>query len=303
MIDESKETSSAGLILVVDYRKAFDTVRWDLIHHALQLFGYGSYIASAVRILFKDIKTSVTNYGFSSGYFYPSRGIRQGCCCSPTLLVIAVELLALLVQQSIDIHGITVANHHLKISQYTDDATFFLKNLESLDSLLQLLKSFAEFSGCHINCHKSYLLLLGLHLDPLTHYEGIQIADQITILGITFMYATTDDQHFALNFESKLQKIRGICSTWLNRSLSMKGKVLLISSLMSSVLHYPCANTTTPTRVIVEFKKIITEFFWIGKRGKVAYNVRIQDIADGGLKLPDLHTRIRTTHIYWIKRM
>lgn len=66
-------------------------------------------------------------------------------------------------------------------------------------------------------------------------------------------------------------------------------------------MGYPCANTTTPTRVILEFKKIICDFFWNDKRGKVAYNVLIQDIEDGGLKLPDLTTRIRTSHLYWIK--
>lgn len=89
----------------------------------------------------------------------------------------------------------------------------------------------------------------------------------------------------------------------MNRTLSMKGKVLLIGSLISSVLQYPCPNTTTPTRVIAEFKKIVTDFFWNDKRGKVAYNVLIQDISHGGIKLPDLMTRIKTSHLYWIKYM
>lgn len=99
----------------------------------------------------------------------------------------------------------------------------------------------------------------------------------------------------------KLNKIQSIWSAWINRSLSLKGKVLLISSLMSSILQYPAANTKTPTRVLVEFKKICTDFFWNGRRGKVAYKVLIQDIHEGGLKLPDLATRIKTSHLYWIK--
>lgn len=72
---------------------------------------------------------------------------------------------------------------------------------------------------------------------------------------------------------------------------------------MSSILHYPCSNTPTPTRVIHEFKKIITDFFWNDKRGKVAYNVLIQDIPQGGIKLPDLTTRVKTSHLYWIKHL
>lgn len=111
----------------------------------------------------------------------------------------------------------------------------------------------------------------------------------------------TENQHYELNFAPQLSKIKSICSTWTNRSLSLKGKVILTRSLLSSLLQYPCSNTTTPTRVIVEYKKIITDFFWNNKRAKVAYNVLIQDIEEGGLKLPDLMTRIRTSHLYWIR--
>lgn len=79
------------------------------------------------------------------------------------------------------------------------------------------------------------------------------------------------------------------------------GPSVLVSFLMSSILQFPCSSTPTPVRVLTELKKIITDFFWSNKRGMVAYNVLVQDIQNGGLKLPDLTTRIQTTHIYWIK--
>lgn len=39
------------------------------------------------------------------------------------------------------------------------------------------------------------------------------------------------------------------------------------------------------------------------KRSKVSYKVLIQEISDGGLKLPDIQTRIHSIHLYWIKQM
>lgn len=57
LIDHTNITKSRGLLLAVDYRKAFDTVRWDLIHLALELFGFGDFISKAVTLLFSDIKT------------------------------------------------------------------------------------------------------------------------------------------------------------------------------------------------------------------------------------------------------
>lgn len=301
VIDHIKASSSTGLLLAVDYRKAFDTIRWDLIHQAIQLFGFGNYISTAVKLLFNNIKTCVSNNGFSSPYFYPTRGIRQGCCSSPSIFVITVELLALMVRRSLNIRGIVLAGRQIKISQYADDATFFVRDFTSLDCLLGLLHTFATFSGLHINYHKSYLLLLGNHLHPPTQFQGIRISDQVTILGITFKFEMDENQHYLLNFQGKLTKIKSICSTWSNRNLSMKGKVLIISALLSSILQYPCSTSITPTRLLLEYKKITTDFFWNNKRGKVAYKVLIQDVSDGGIKLPDLSTRVQTTHLYWIK--
>lgn len=303
IIDQTNASHSNGLLLAVDYRKAFDTVRWDLIFYALQSFGFGEYILKAIKTLFNDIKTCVLNYGFSSDYFKPERGIRQGCCCSPSLFILAVELLAVMVRKAMQIKGLNLAGQEKKISQYADDASFFLQDFQSLDRLLQLLAEFASFSGLQINHHKSYLLMLGHHLDPPQQYKNIRIDDKVTILGITFQNMRSEKQHYDLNFAPRLEKIRKICTSWTNRNLSMKGKVVLISSLMASILQFPCSSTPTPTRVIVDFKKIITDFFWNNKRGKVAYNLLVQDIKEGGMKLPDLSTRIQVAQLYWIKRM
>lgn len=301
VIEQTKINNSSGLICAVDYRKAFDTIRWDIIHHAMESFGFGEFICSAVKVLFKDIKTCIFNSGFSSGFFNPSRGIRQGCCCSPSLFIIAVELLAILVRQSQEIHGLPVADRELFISQYADDATFFIKDYASLTSLLQLLNVFATVSGLQINYHKSHLLLLGHHLDPPDRFQNLHVKDHVTILGIVFRNQISEDQQYHLNFAKKIDKIKQICSTWLNRSLSLKGKVVLVQSLISSLLQYPCSCVPTPTRVLVEYKRIVTDFFWSGKRAKVSYKLLVQDISDGGFRMPDLEMRIKAIHLYWIK--
>lgn len=303
IIENTNLTNTNGLLFALDYRKAFDTIRWDLILHSLELFGFGEFTIAAIKVLFNSIKTCVLNSGYSSQYFYPSRGIRQGCCCSPSLFVIAVELLAILVRASTNIRGIPIAGKNIKISQYADDTTFFVNDFPSLDALLHLLSIFAKISGLNINHQKSFPFLLGHHLDPPSQYQEIRIADQVKILGIIFRNDMSADQNYALNFTPKLEKIKSICLTWLHRNLFIKGKVLLISAWMTSVLQYPCTVTSTPTRVIIEFKKLITGFFWNDKRGKVAYNTLVQNIADAGLKLPDLTTRIKITHLYWIKYM
>lgn len=271
-------TDTTGLLLAMDYTKAFDTLRWSLIQKAMELFQFGEYLSRAVGILFEDVKTSIYNDGHSSGYFFPSRGIRQGCCCSPSLFILAVELLAVMIRASTSVEGVKVADQQIKISQYADDTTLFLKDSLSLEAAMDLVSTFADFSGLRINFQKSYLLLLGNYLHPPSSINGLQVVEQVTILGITFTNDMTEELNYELNFKPKLQKIQDICSSWINRNLSLKGKIVLITSLLISILQYPCSCTSTPKRVCV---KILTDFIWNAGKSKIAYNLLVQDIPEG----------------------
>ena len=48
---------------------------------------------------------------------------------------------------------------------------------------------------------------------------------------------------------------------------------------------------------------IITDFLWEGKKAKGAYNVMIQHIGHGGLKLMDFESKVKALKVAWIKRL
>lgn len=303
IIDYTNYKQQTGLLLAIDYTKAFDTIRWDLILKALQLFGFGQFMQDSIKLLFTDIKSCIFNAGFSSGHFYPQRGIRQGCCASPALFVLTVELLATLVRKNVAIRGISVAKRMAVISQYADDTTFFISDFIAMQTLLDLINQFSKWSGLKINTFKSHLLLLGHHLHPPLSFMGIRVVSEVKILGMHFSNNMTEDRHYELNFEPQIKKIQSICSSWSNRNLSLKGKITVINSLLISLLQYQCSSSFVPSRVLKEYKNIATSFLWSGKKSKIAYNNLIQDIPSGGLKLADLETRIHTSHISWIKHI
>lgn len=298
-----RKIKDPAFLLAVDYANTFDSIRWSLLFKALEMFGFGDFIIDAIKILFKDIKTAIFNNGYSSGYFFPDRGIRQGCCSSPSLFVIAVELMAIMLRTNVQIKGLKVANKVMTVSQYADDTTLFLADYVSLRAAIRTLHEFATWSGLRINHHKSHLLLLGNHLDPPSSFENIQVSDRVKILGIHFKAKMSDKENFELNFEPNIVKIQSICSAWSKRNLSLKGKVTLITSLMISLLQFPATSVPTPQRVFAKFKKIVLDFIWNGKTSKIAYNVMIQDLDIGGLKVPDLENRVWVIHLNWIKYM
>ena len=46
--------SVRGLMIIVDYAKAFDTIEWPFIEFSLKKFGFGEFIINSVKLLQKD---------------------------------------------------------------------------------------------------------------------------------------------------------------------------------------------------------------------------------------------------------
>lgn len=72
-----------------------------------------------------------------------------------------------------------------------------------------------------------------------------------------------------------------ICSSWTNRSLSLKGRVTVINLLVTSLFQYPCSYTHAPAEVFKQLKKITTTFLWDGRKPKVVYNTLILPVSQG----------------------
>ena len=94
-----------------------------------------------------------------------------------------------------------------------------------------------------------------------------------------------------------------LLNSWKCRHLSLKGKITVINSLALSQLIYLCSIIHVPETVYLEVKKIIVNFIWDGKPPKIAYNTLIQDIENGGLKLIDLKTKVKSLSMSWIRRL
>ena len=81
---------------------------------------------------------------------------------SGLLLIIGIEVLGNAIRQSATIKGIEIAPPKtVKLAQFEDDTTVFVKDTQSITSLFNLLKKFESVFGLRINQTKSELLWLG----------------------------------------------------------------------------------------------------------------------------------------------
>ena len=151
-----------GLLLFIDFEKAFDSIEWPFIERILKHFNFGASLLTWFKLFYSNISSCIQNNGWSSEFFSLSRGVRQGCPLSPYLFILCAEVLANAVRKDQNIRGINIANVECKLSQYADDTTMILDGSElSLLRTFLLLDNFAISSGLKINYEKNRSALGG----------------------------------------------------------------------------------------------------------------------------------------------
>ena len=115
-----------------------------------------------IKLLYKDIESSVINNGTTTAYFKIKRGVRQGDPIAAYLFTLAIELLAINIRENDQIKGIQINNTTIKLSMYADDMTGLVIGINSIKELMKIMEEFKLQSGLGVNNDKTEILPLGI---------------------------------------------------------------------------------------------------------------------------------------------
>ena len=139
-VEYLKDTKSLGMLPLIDFEKAFDSLEWDYLQLILTAYNFGPEFISGVSTLYANSNSSVINNGFFTNFFDISRSCRQGDPLSPYLFILAVEPLTAAIRNSDSIHGLRLNRTEIHNSMYADDTLLFLNGTEnSLKESLEFL--------------------------------------------------------------------------------------------------------------------------------------------------------------------
>ena len=100
VIEFSNEKNLDGVLLSLDYEKAFDTAEHKFIFECLQLYNFGPDFIKWIKTLYTKSEIYIKNNGYLSGNIHPSRGVKQGCPISAMLFILIVETLAISIRKT-----------------------------------------------------------------------------------------------------------------------------------------------------------------------------------------------------------
>ena len=165
VISQTEIQNKAGMVLLLDFEKAFDSVSWKFIFKVLRFFNFGEFFIRLVSIILNNIKLCVIQHGIFSEFFYVGRGCRQGDPASPYIFLLCVEIMGLMIRDNKNISGIKLFDYEYKLLQYADDTTILLDGSEkSLKAALTLVDQFSKFSGLKPNYDKTCCVKTAVHL-------------------------------------------------------------------------------------------------------------------------------------------
>ena len=218
IISYTEKVEIPGLLLFIDFEKAFDTLEWPFIEKTLKYFNFGGSLISWINLFYTDISSCIQNNGWSSDFFPLTRGVRQGCPLSPYLFLLCAEILGTAVRRDDEVKGIQIYDKECKVSQYADDTTLILNGSQSsVERSFLLLDAFAQKSGLKVNYEKTEALWIGTHrnrTDKLPIKRNIKWPFQKTkALGVWF--STAEEETVTLNYQERKGKIINILNSWL----------------------------------------------------------------------------------------
>jgi hypothetical protein len=193
------------------------------------------------------------------------------------LFSIVADMLAVLIERAKSdgqIEGVIphLVDGGLSNLQYADDTILFIEHdLEKARNLKLILEAFEQLSGLKINFHKSELFCFGEAQDLAALYADLFGCGQgqipIRYLGIPIHYRRLTIVE-RKSVEERLQKR---LSSWKGKLLSLRGRLVLINSVLTNMVLYMISFFILPKGVLHKLDYYRSRFFWQGDSKKKKY--------------------------------
>jgi len=268
VIHELKRTKRKGIILKIDFDKAYDKVRWDFLEEVLVGKGFPAKWINWVMQSVQGGRVCVNVNGQRGPYFRTFGGLRQGDLLSPLLFNLVADALSNMLDKA-------VAKGHLVGTldwlipggvshiQYADDTVIMIDGSEkSILSLKLILYCFEWLSGLKINFHKSDVYVFGEdqeRKEVLANMLNCRLGEwPMKYLGLPIAEHRVGSRAFT----GLVDKMRKRLDPWKGRNLSLGGRLVLTNSCLSSLPMYTMGFYLLPKSVHLEMDQIRSNFFW-----------------------------------------
>ncbi|KAJ9691416.1 hypothetical protein PVL29_013559 [Vitis rotundifolia] len=294
IVDERRRSGEDGVIIKIDFEKAYDHVNWDFLDHVLEKKGFSPKWRKWMRGCVSTVSFAVLVNGNAKGWVKASRGLRQGDSLSPFLFTLVADVLSRMLLRAEEINslkGFRVGRNNTRVThlQFADDTIFFSNTSEeNLQTLKSLLLVFGQISGLKVNLDKSNIYGINLEQNHLSRLADL-LDCKASGWPMSYLGLPLGGNPKACGFwDPVVERISKRLDGWQNVFLSFGGRITLIQSCLT---HMPCYFLflfKIPASVATKIERLQRDFLWsrVGEGKKdhlVSWDVVCKPKALGGL--------------------
>jgi hypothetical protein len=309
VLHELHRSKARGLVLKIDFEKAYDRVRWDFLEKTMRGKGFPQKWISWVTQTIREGQVCINVNGERSPYFRTFRGLRQGDPLSPFLFNLVADALGVMLDSAVRQGHITWVLNNLipgGIShiQYVDDTVIMVDtSVQSIRNLKLILYCFEWLSGLKINYHKSEVFVFGVNQkekENLANMLNYMLGEfPMKYLGIPISY-----KHLNMSaFSPITQKMITRLDPRKGKLMTSGGRQILTS--LSSIPLYCMGFYLLTDGLHSDMDSVIAKFLWQGVEGKFKYHMAKWEMVSrpkdqGGLGIINTKTMNESLLVKWI---
>jgi len=264
LIEETQFSSTEALyILFIDFRKAFDTIKWSVMWSILRSYRIPDKIIAAIKAVYVHSKAQARTSDGLSGPFEFLAGVKQGCCLSPFLFLImidfvmrrAVDTAPELGVQTVKRRSSRYPAQYMTDTVFADDVSLTSSILENLQVLFNNVIREGQLVGLFVNFTKTVLFTIGHPSkgntdEPLITHSGaaIRVVNNAVFLGAQIFSSPKD---FAARRFLAWKAMSTMSNIWMTptSSISEDHKRHIFQATIEPVLLYGSETWTMTTEL------------------------------------------------------
>ena len=296
-ISYEKDNKKTG-VTWIDFRNAFGSADHKVVFDFCKILNVPKYIRNIIENIYTGSFFQVEyEKNLWSDPITLEKGVKQGCCLSPTIFNMFLE--PLLRWLKIGNAGVKINNNDkINILGYCDDIATVTEGLGETQILFNKIKAFGQAVGIDLKATKCATMLVSKRNkkkieieNPQLQYEG----EQVPVLNINDSY-----RFLGVELDTKLtyMNIRKNINSFLKKALlrlhesPLKGrqKIALLKQCVIPKLSFPLHAANLPITFIRKQDKTIRKYLrtWLGLNKGAATDFFHISPKLGGLNIPAL---------------
>ncbi|PKU60228.1 Putative ribonuclease H protein [Dendrobium catenatum] len=297
------------MFLKLDMEHAYDSMGWPALDQILKWYGFPWLFSKLLMECVVGVRFSIIINGKNSKWIDAQSGFRQGCQLSPYLFIMCFQLVSNSIEQKGHDLGIRVSPRGPRITHllYADDVLIFSHaSIWLAKALKKIVEDFCKWTGQRINVSKSQILFGKVVGYPtkkkIARFFGYKIVKEMSYLGIKLSL----NRLKMVDFQEVLSNVMDRLKTWGKKTLSLGGKITLISSSLLSMPNFLVTHSLVPKKVLYEVEKLYRNFLWHKSGGELSMHYvawedlcKLRSMGGMGLQSPIMRVSSLRSKLAW----